>query len=356
MTNTPNRSLEVQMRASHRSGVRLTVDTLIAQKSSDVIALSEGTLSLLNVQRLAGLELVGLNTTVPLQVLLTFADGLLIGDRRIPANVLLAGPPSSGKTDCALFVADRAKASAYQVHSPKGGIVGETERRARLLTTAMAEWTPNVAVIDEITEAFPLQRSDFDGDSGASRAVMAALLTALSDETRRGRALLIATTNCPWRIGAAMCSRFTLIPVLGPLCSDYPAIIKAIATRMVPGHSLTVEALRDAGTRFFEKGATPREIRTALGLALLRSRELTAELVAEAAWDVCVVSDRASADYADLWAVRTCTSKRFFPWNGREASYPFPQHLDGIVDRKTGELDLESLDNRIAALKPKANL
>ncbi|HTE46286.1 MAG TPA: ATP-binding protein [Gemmatimonadaceae bacterium] len=356
MSNTPNRSLEVQMRASHRSGVPLTVGSLIAQKSADVIALSEGTLSLLDVRRLAGLELVGLNTTVPLRALLGFADGLLSGDHRIPSNVLLAGPPSSGKTDCALFVADRAKAAAYQVHSPKGGIVGETERKARTLTGAMAEWTPNVSCIDEITEAFPLQRTDFDGDSGASRAVMAALLTALSDESRRGRSLLIATTNCPWRIGAAMCSRFTLIPVLGPLCSDYPSIIKAIATRMVPENSLSLDDLRESGTRFFEKGATPREIRTALGLALLRGRELSAEVVAEAAWDVCVVADRASAEYADLWAVRTCTSKRFFPWSGTEASYPFPEHLDGVVDRQSGELDLHLLEQRIATLAPKANL
>ncbi len=254
MTNTPNRSLEVQMRASHRSGAPCTAANLMDRKSADVVALSEGTLSLLDIQRLKGLELVGLNTTVPMQALLGFADGLLTADHRIPANVLLAGPPSSGKTDLSLFVADRAKAAAYQVHSPKGGIVGETERKAGTLTGAMREWTPNVACVDEITEAFPLQRSDFDGDSGASRAVMAALLTSLSDESRRGKSLLIATTNCPWRIGAAMCSRFTLIPVLGPLCSDYPAIIRAIANRMVPGHSLTVESLRDAGTRFFEKG------------------------------------------------------------------------------------------------------
>ncbi len=83
---------------------------------------------------------------------------------------------------------------------------------------------------------------------------------------------------------------------------------------------------------------------------------MTAELVSEAAWDVCVIADRASAEYADLWAVKTCTSKRFFPWKGTEASYPFPEHLDGIVDRRTGELDLGLLETRITALKPKANL
>jgi hypothetical protein len=354
--NTPNRGLESLMRASHRGKRPVSTGDLIDQKSTDVIALSEGTLSLLDVRRLAGLELVGTNIGAPLRILLRFADGLLHGDRRIPANVLLAGPPSSGKTDCALFVADRAKASGYQIHSPKGGIVGETERKARLMTSALGEWTPNVAWIDEITEAMPLQRSDFDGDSGASRAVMAALLSALSDDSRRGRSLLIAATNCPWRMSAAMCSRFTVIPVLAPLMEDYPAIIKSIADRVAPGHRLVPDALRAPAVAFFEKGATPREIRTALGLAMLQGDDLTPELVAEAARDVSVASDRISAEYADLWAIKSCTSKRFFPWYGREAAYPFPEHLSGIVDPRTGELNLDLLNSRIEARRSKANL
>jgi hypothetical protein len=112
--------------------------------------------------------------------------------------------------------------------------VGETERKARLQQTALREWVPNIAFADEITEMLPLERSDFDGDSGASRAVMAALLTSLSDETRRGKSLLIATTNCPWRMGAAMRSRFVVLPVLHPLKEDYASIVVATAPRIAP--------------------------------------------------------------------------------------------------------------------------
>src|SRR5690606_17569467 len=116
---------------------------------------------------------------------------LLRGESSMPGAVLLAGSPGSGKTDLALLVAARASVSAYEMHSPKAGIVGETERRTRLQQSLLAQFQPNVAFIDEITEAFPMQRSDFDGDSGASRAVMASLLSALSDEGRRGRSLLV---------------------------------------------------------------------------------------------------------------------------------------------------------------------
>ena len=115
-----------------------------------------------------------------------------------------------------LIVAKQAGVSAYQMHSPKTGIVGETERKAELQMGTLRESIPNLAFIDEITEALPLERSDFNGDSGATRAVTAALLTALADESRRGKSLLIATTNCPWRMGEAMRSRFIAIPVLQP--------------------------------------------------------------------------------------------------------------------------------------------
>lgn len=291
--------------------------------------------------------------TVPLNLLRAFGAGLLRGDPHLPANVILTGAPSTGKTDLALMAAHEARASAYQVHSPKGGIVGETERKSRILTTALVDWTPNVAVIDEITEAFPLQRSDFDGDSGASRAVTAALLTALSDESRRGRSLLVATTNCPERIGAAMRSRFTMIPVLSPLREDYPSIVCAIAARITPV-SLEEDDVREAADLFYDKGASPREIRSELSLALLTARRLTADIVLQAARDVAPASDRGSAEYADLWAIKTCTSKCYFPWYEQAYAYAFPTHLTGLVDRESSDVDYAELDRRIAQLKPRA--
>lgn len=90
----------------------------------------------------------------------------------MPAQVLLVVLPAQEKTDLAILTAASA-VSAYAMHSPKGGIVGETERKCRL-QYALREWTPNVSFIEEITEAVPLERSEFDGDSGASGAVGAA--------------------------------------------------------------------------------------------------------------------------------------------------------------------------------------
>src|SRR5690606_1364773 len=236
------------------------VRELFSQKARDVEQLSEGTLTLLDPSHAEASDLAGLNTSHPRAVLRRFSEGLLREDENLPANVLLAGPPGTGKTQLAQMTARDARVAAYAMNSPKGPLVGMTERLARQQQTLLRQWTPNVAFCDEITEAFPLERSDVDGDSGASRAVMAQLLTSLADEGRRGRALLIATTNCPWRIGAAMRSRFTVIPVLHPLVGDFPAIVAALVDRLDPTSAIapTDEAIVTAATIFFDKGANPR--------------------------------------------------------------------------------------------------
>jgi hypothetical protein len=241
--------------------------------------------------------------------------------------------------------------------SPKGGIVGETERKSRLQQAALRDWVPNIAVADEITELLPLERSDFDGDSGASRAVMAALLTALSDETRRGKSLLLATTNCPWRLGAAMRSRFVILPVLHPLKEDFPGIVATTVRRVAPNIEVDAgdERVREAAAIFYEKGASPRHIRAALSNALLLHGTLTADVVLFAAHDLTPATDFASTIYADLWAVRACSSRSYFPWSSDPQNFPFPAHLQGIVEAD-GHVNEAELNKRTEGYRPHANV
>jgi len=351
-SNTPNRGLESLLRASHRSGRPIQAAELAAQKARDVEVMSEHTLSVLDTRRVANLELHGATIDVPAKALASFGAALMRGDSAMPANVLLVGPPGSGKTDLAILTAKAAGVTAYQQHSPKGGIVGETERKARLQQDILLEWSPNISFCDEITEALPLERSDFDGDSGASRAVTAALLTALSNEERRGRSLLIATTNCPWRMGAAMRGRFVVIPVLAPIATDYPGILLAIARRISPGLALTFTDVAVAAGVFCEKGASPRHIRTALSNALLiMGTPLTPEAIAFAAEDLTVTNDQGATILADLWAVKACTSKSFLPWSASPKGFPVPEHFSGIVDPNTGTVNSAALDKRIKELE-----
>lgn len=357
-TNTPNRGLEQLLRASQYSGREITGKELSEQKNRDVEILSENTLTVLETSRVNNLQLRGSNIETPLNILEKYANALLNADTSMPSNVLLVGPPGTGKTDLALITALTAKASAYQMHSPKGGIVGETERKASLQHTVLKEWVPNIAFCDEITEAMPLQRSDFDGDSGASSAVTAALLTALSDEGRRGKSLLIATTNCPWRMGAAMRSRFTILPIFHPLKADFCSIVIAVAKRVAPDADIDIadDRLNAASGLFYDKGANPRHILAALSNAIHLYGGLTLDTILLAANDFCGSTDFMTAIYADLWAVKVSSFKSFFPWSNDPKSYPFPEHLDGIVDISTGDIIHSALDKRIKEYEKHGNI
>jgi ATPase family associated with various cellular activities (AAA) len=358
--NTPNRGLESLLRASHRNGRPISAKDLIAQKSADVQAYSEETLTVLDTSRVSiNTQLQGINSSHPQKILARLAQLLAEGNPNMPSNILLVGPPATGKSEMAQVMARQARVPVYQMNSPKDGIVGETERKSSLQQRVLVESAPNLSYVDEITEMMPLERSDFNGDSGATNAISAALLTALADESRRGRLLLLGSTNCVWRIGSAMVSRFVMIPVLHPLERDYPAIIIATAQRV---GNVTTElneldpVIVNAANIFYKLGANPRHIRSALNNALLLKGELTPRTILFAAQDCTISGDRDSAIYSDLWAVSACTSKSYFPWSDCLSSYPFPPHLQGLVDLQTGDINRTELQRRIQELKNNANV
>ncbi len=351
--NTPNWGLEALLRRSHLRADPITARDLIARRTEDVLAISEGVLSPMEE---TVPELHGRTILYAWQLLGRIAEGLVRGDPRTPHNVLLAGAPGVGKTELARRLAAEAGVNAYRIHSPKHGIVGETERRARLLFEILLEWAPNVAFADEVTEMLTTERPEHDLDAGASRAVIGALLNYLGDESRRGRTVFLAATNVPWRMADALRSRFIVIPVLMPLESDLPGIIATLVCR-VTGEMVDPNAteVQQAARIFFHKGCSPRHILSALNNTYLLRGRLGPEEILESARDFCGDTGRASAIYADLWAVRLTTSKAFFPWYG-QPDFPLPEYLQGIVDPQTGEVDHQALDRRLEELRPYARV
>jgi len=159
-------------------------------------------------------------------------------------------------------------------------------------------------------------------------------------------------------MGAAMRSRFITIPVLAPLKEDIPGIIISIACHVFPDAELneTDPSIQEAATIFYEKGANPRHIRAALNNALFLNGTLSPQAIYFTATDFCAPTDKYSSIYADLWAIRSCSSKSFFPWNGNLLSYPLPPHLQGVVESSTGDINETELSKRIEELKPYANV
>jgi AAA+ superfamily predicted ATPase len=358
---TPNQSLEEAFRESSRVGRPITHTRIVEQKRGDVVLLSEGTLTLLDTERVRGIKLVGRTIERPLTLLQQWAHGLKQGDRYIPMNVLLAGAPSSAKTDLALLIAETSQTPAYLLASPKGSLVGQTEQRVRLQFRIFKELSPAFGFIDEITEAFQMERNSMNLDSGASAAVAAEMLNALSDSSRAGRTLLIATTNCPWRVGSAMASRFLFVPVLSAVTEDYPAILSAIASNLLPDFEWDADAtvVKDAARVFFQKGASPRVMRTIISskIATEKNRQ-PLQLLQQAAADCAPQHprDRAGAEYADLFAISVCSDLAMLPWYGRISNYPLPDYLRGIVSDADGSIDLDRLNRRIEKLKPQVNV
>jgi hypothetical protein len=194
-----------------------------------------------------------------------------------------------------------------------------------------------------------------NGDSGASDAVIAELLNHLSDETRRGKNLFIGTTNRIESIGEAMRSRFVIIPVLQPLKEDFPQIIAALAKRIAPDcdvHAYDQQVI-EAADIFYLKGANPRYIHGALcnAMQFCEAHMIDPDLVLFAANDFCTPADRLSSEFADLVAIKFCTSRSFLPWTG-QTNYKLPEYLRGLVSESTGEVNYSALDRRIAELKP----
>ena len=355
-SSTPNRGLDLVFRASHISGCPIEVRGLIEQKSKDVQTISEETISMLDTTRIKEVALKGENVRVPMEFLRKQANGLRSRDKSIPTNILLLGAPGTGKTDMAILTAHWAAVPIYQLNSPKAGIVGETERRATLQTRIFASTTPSLGFVDEITEAMPLQRTH-NLDSGASDSVMQALLNTLSDNSREGQSMLIATTNCGYKMGAAMRDRFVVVPVIMPAIEDFPEIICSIA-KQISGVSINPQDnyIQQAAKEFYDKHIMPRRIRAALKL-VCQQDGLTPKAILDAANDANPLDEASwlAAVYADLSAISLTVSKRLLPWYGREDSYPFPDYIKEILDENM-EVDPVKLNQELNRLQPYVNV
>lgn len=357
----PNRSLEEAFLESSRTGRPITHARIVERKRADVVSLSDGTLLLLDLERVLGVRLVGRNVEGILKLLQGWANGLKEGNPNTPMNVLLAGAPSSAKTDLALIAALLSQTPAYTFISPKDGFVGGTERRVRLQFRIFKELSPAFGFIDEITEAYQTQRVSENLDSGATDAVTAEMLTSLSDSSRKGRSMLIATTNCPWKVGSAMASRFMFIPVLSAVEDDYPHIVASLASDLLPAAEWDPDSslVKNAAHLFYQKGATPRTMRTIISSKKSTGMEKRPEELLRLAAEDCTQQhprDRAGAEYADLYAISVCSDKALYPWHNQITNYPLPAYLKGIVSETDGSVDMVLLQRRIEELRPHVNV
>ena len=112
--------------------------------------------------------------------------------RLIPRGLLLDGPPGTGKTAAAKWLADQFGVPLYRVDigGTKDKFVGASEANMLLNLSRLDHEEPCVALIDEVEKVFSTSNTDL---SGTTSTMLSQLLWWLAE--RRSRVLVVMTTN-----------------------------------------------------------------------------------------------------------------------------------------------------------------
>jgi SpoVK/Ycf46/Vps4 family AAA+-type ATPase len=217
------------------------------------------------------------------------------GDARLcSSGVLLTGPPGTGKTQLAKALAKEAKMNFMIANLGKlfGGIVGETEQKTRKFFEAVESASPVIVFIDEIDSVLSSGRTSH-GDSGVAARVFNSIMQFLSDDSRKGKVVVVAASNRPDLLDTALIrsGRFDAkIPALPPFKGDAvgrAAILAALGIK----HKMTFSK---------ELAKTLDNPTSGLG-RLLKDAERTwtgaeIEVVLKEAFDNAVFSERKGKD------------------------------------------------------------
>ncbi len=361
-SGTPNRSLESILLSSEKTGDAYSEHDLTEKKQTDIVALSEGTLEMIDNSRVKSARLAGVTIQKPLQILMRIVRGLKSGEKNIPRNICLCGAPSTGKTVLALMAAASTGVPAFNLVSPKSQWVGETERKTKIMLNLLKQ-LGGIGIIDELELQFPMDRNQSSNDSGVTQNLIGQLQSFLADTSMAGKTLLLGTSNRPNAISEAMRQRWIVLPVLMPLAQDYPEIITSIASELNPEFDspFSDPQIVASATRFYESGAAPREIREALiASQAVISGKLGIEHVVFASYDIIPGSSQLAGIFSDYVALNYCRNNSFLPWwnaaqNAPDTAYPYPDYIKAVLN-DDHRIDQQKLQQQIKELQPHVNV
>ncbi|MHB9286597.1 CDC48 family AAA ATPase [Halobacteriales archaeon Cl-PHB] len=126
-------------------------------------------------------------------------------DMQSAKGVLMYGPPGTGKTLLAKAIANESQSNFISIKGPEllNKFVGESEKGVREVFEKARANAPTVVFFDEI-DSIAGERGKNMGDSGVGERVVSQLLTELDGLEELEDVVVIATTNRPDLIDAAL--------------------------------------------------------------------------------------------------------------------------------------------------------
>jgi len=126
-------------------------------------------------------------------------------DMQAAKGVLMYGPPGTGKTLLAKAIANESQSNFISIKGPEllNKYVGESEKGVREVFEKARSNAPTVVFFDEI-DSIAGERGRRSGDSGVGERVVSQLLTELDGLEELEDVVVIATTNRPDLIDAAL--------------------------------------------------------------------------------------------------------------------------------------------------------
>ncbi|HNX40154.1 MAG TPA: CDC48 family AAA ATPase [Methanothrix sp.] len=126
-------------------------------------------------------------------------------DAKAPKGILLYGPPGTGKTLLAKAVATESQANFISIKGPEflSKWVGESEKAVRETFRKARQAAPSVIFLDEIDSIAPA-RGGMSSDSHVTERVISQILTELDGLESLSSVMVIAATNRPDIIDAAL--------------------------------------------------------------------------------------------------------------------------------------------------------
>jgi transitional endoplasmic reticulum ATPase len=182
-------------------------DFLDALKDLEPSAMREVMVESPNVkwEEIGGLEEVKQQLVESVEWPLAYAKLFQHMDAKPPKGILLYGPPGTGKTLLAKAVATESQANFISVKGPEflSKWVGESEKSVRETFRKARQAAPSVVFLDEIDSIAPA-RSSGTADSHVTERVISQILTELDGLESLNNVIVIAATNRPDIIDAAL--------------------------------------------------------------------------------------------------------------------------------------------------------